>query len=276
MKLSELYETTAALGFGMNNEKPPTRAFISAANTALGSVNAVFPFVARTKIKAADISAENGAALVPGEGLKVNISGAFDSSTDYADGYLVGAIEYRGRREKTFAEVCRRNDRNTESSGSTGSNGSVESSVNSVNSVNTVNAGKIQSDKTIFIPFEFLGLSDFCRYAPAASAVAVVTAALGDGEITAEVIRPPRSLTLDMLSDSLGGADSGNSAVIDVMPEAEPLLVYLCAALLWGDAEPSLAETYRELFASVGARLPRHPLAFTYSVSVSGADGTLR
>ena len=60
MKLSELYETTAALGFGMNNEKPPTRAFISAANTALGSVNAVFPFVARTKIKAADISAENG------------------------------------------------------------------------------------------------------------------------------------------------------------------------------------------------------------------------
>ncbi len=261
MKLSELYETTAALGFGMNNEKPPTRAFISAANTALGSVNAVFPFVARTKIKAADISAENGAVLVPGEGLKVNISGAFDSSTDYADGYLVGAIEYRGRREKTFAEVCRRKDKNTESS---------------VNSVNTVYAGKIQSDKTIFIPFEFLGLSDFCRYAPTASAFAVVAAALGDGEITAEVIRPPRSLTLDMLSDSLGGADSGNSAVIDVMPEAEPLLVYLCTALLWGDAEPSLAETYRELFASVGARLPRHPLAFTYSVSVSGADGTHR
>ena len=261
MKLSELYETTAALGFGMNNEKPPTRAFISAANTALGSVNAVFPFVARTKIKAADISAENGAVLVPGEGLKVNISGAFDSSTDYADGYLVGAIEYRGRREKTFAEVCRRKDKNTESS---------------VNSVNTVYAGKIQSDKTIFIPFEFLGLSDFCRYAPAASAFAVVAAALGDGEITAEAIRPPRTLTLDMLSDSLGDADSGNSAVIDVMPEAEPLLVYLCAALLWGDAEPSLAETYRELFASVGARLPRHPLAFTYSVSVSDADGTHR
>lgn len=254
MKLSELYETTIALGFGMNNEKPPARSFISAANTALGSVNAVFPFVARTKIKAADISAENGAVLVPGEGLKVDISGAFDDLTDYADGYLVGAIEYKGRREKTFAQVSRRKGK----------------------AQNTESGGNLRVDKTIFIPFEFLGLSDFCRYAPAASALAVVTAALGDGEITVEVIRPPRVLSLDMLSDSLGGADSGNSAVIDIMPEAEPLLVYLCAALLWGDAEPSLAETYRELFASVGARLPRHPLAFTYSVSVSNADGTLR
>lgn len=254
MKLSELYETTIALGFGMNNEKPPIRAFISAANTALGSVNAVFPFVAKTKIKAADISAENGTILVPGEGLKVNIDGAFDDSTDYTDGYLVGAIEYKGRREKTFAEVSRRKE----------------------NARNTKSTESIQKDKTIFIPFEFLGLSDFCRYAPATSAIAVVIAAIGDGQIAVEVIRPPRSLTLDMLNDSLGGADSGNSAVIDVMPEAEPLLVYLCAALLWGDTEPSLAETYRELFASVGARLPRHPLAFTYSTSASKADGTLR